>query len=115
MLTHELLEEGKPIHARHLDIERYYVRYLLADALGRDKGVAGGGNHFYLRIGLEHVAQSLAHYGGVIHDQNSNLVFAHKPGLNASFSSFLLRQDLSFAAAATRRALMMCDGGESNS
>jgi hypothetical protein len=58
---------------------------LLGDSIGGDKGIAGGGNHFDLRIGLEHVAQCLAHHGGVVHDQDANSSCTHKPGLNISF------------------------------
>jgi len=41
MLAHELLEEGEPVHAWHFDIQSNDIGYLLRDAIGRDKGIAG--------------------------------------------------------------------------
>jgi hypothetical protein len=73
MLAHELLEKGQPIHARHLDIERDHIRHFVGDPVGRDEWIAGRGDDLDLRIGGEHLAQRLAHYGGIVYDEYANL------------------------------------------
>ena len=83
MLRHDLLEKREPVHARHLDIERDHVRNLLADALGCNKRISGGGNHFDRRIGREHLAQRTANDCGIVYDQNANPRYAHGRRLSA--------------------------------
>ena len=67
VLAHDLFEEGEAIHARHFDVERDDVGDLFCDAVGGDKGIAGGGDDFDFRVGVEYLAQSLAHNCGVVH------------------------------------------------
>jgi hypothetical protein len=88
MLAHDLLEEGQPVHARHLDVQRDDIRDLLSDPFGSHKGIASRGDHLDLRVGLEYFAQRLAHYSGVVHNQNANFWSAHRPDLVALIDSY---------------------------
>src|SRR5208283_2168830 len=86
MLRHNLPQERKAIHARHLDIERDYIRNLLADALRSDIGIGSRGDDLDLRIACEYFAERLAHYGGIVDDEDPDFRLGHKLVLTSSWS-----------------------------
>ena len=71
MLRHQNLQEGQPVHPRHLHVEREDVGVEPEDLLAGHIGIAGGPNHLDLRILVERVADRLADQRRIVDDENA--------------------------------------------
>ena len=83
VLGHDLAQEGQPVHARHLDVQRDDVRDLAADLLGGDVGVGGGAHHRDFRVGREDLGEGLAHDRRVVDDQHADRACPCRPPSSA--------------------------------
>ena len=70
MQAHQLVEEGKPIHVGHLDVERDHVRIERLDLFaGRDR-ILGRTDHHDVVVAPQRARQNLANERRVIDDEN---------------------------------------------
>ncbi len=77
MLAHDLLQEGEPIHARHLDIQGDDVRRSGLYSFGGHERIGSSADHFDVRVRRQDIAERLPDHGGIVHDQNADPFLLH--------------------------------------
>src|SRR4029077_13691647 len=70
--AHDQTQRLHPIHARHFEVQRDYVRVQLLDFLQRERAVHGRTNDLDRWISFEDRGNELPHERGIIDDQDSN-------------------------------------------
>ena len=68
MLTHQLLQESKPVHARHLDIQRNHIGHLVPYPVGGHKWITRRRRDLNLRIARKNLAKRLPHHCRIVHN-----------------------------------------------
>ena len=79
-LAHDLAQKGKPIHARHFDVEEHHVRHFLANAFDGDIGIGCRGHDLQRGIAGDDLAQRHAYRGAIVDDQDTDLAVAIRHG-----------------------------------
>jgi hypothetical protein len=62
-VAHQLFEKCQPVHARHLDIQREYVRLESQNLVAGHEGVRRGSYHLHVLLRGEGIGQQFADDG----------------------------------------------------
>src|SRR5512134_384956 len=73
MLTHDLVQECKAVHSRHLNIEGYYVGRFMQYSFCCDEGVRGRAHDLDLRIRRKYLGKGLPHDSRVVDNKDPYL------------------------------------------
>ena len=71
--AHQLFQELQPVHARHLDVERQYVRRGSLQPLDRGNRVACDRDHRHVGLRIDGAAQQSAHHCRIIDHEDLDL------------------------------------------
>lgn len=85
---HQIAQEGQPVHARHLDIEREHIGIEFLDAFARHIGVLSRTHHLDPRGRPQDLGQQLAHQGRVVDDKNTYHLRSSKSSMSPSSIEF---------------------------
>ena len=76
-MPHQPLQERKPIHARHFDVEREHVGLKREDLVAGDIGIGRCANDFHIRFSGDRIAEDLAHDGRIVDDEDLDPATQH--------------------------------------
>ncbi len=72
MQSHEVAQEFQAIHARHLDVQRQYIRVQRLDHVARHDGIFRRADDFDLFVRGEDFREQPPNHQGIVDDQNAN-------------------------------------------
>ena len=66
----KLFKKGETVHLGHLYVQGDDVRAVFQKLVPGEIGIGRGAHHPHVRLGLQGLAQKLAHHGGIVDHQN---------------------------------------------
>lgn len=72
MILGDTASGNHAVHDGHLEVHQYQVNWACGQKLQGLQTVASRAHHLYLRVRLQYPPETLADYGLVVTDQNSN-------------------------------------------